>query len=323
MEDTGIVVYADDNTPITCHYNPNTLQINIQEMANQATTWITDNKLSCSGEKTKLLVMGTATNRNIKLESVNKKLSVMVCGETVEEVSAENLLGIVINNTCTWKNHMHGYNDGVKDKPGLIKQLSRRVGLLSRLNRYLRPRQFSMVMNGLFNSKLIYGISVWGGVWNIPGILNDVDRSSPSLTKEDNRQLQTLQNKVMRMQTRLPKETPTVHLLQASGQLSVQQLTAYHSLLQVYKAKMFKQPEYIYSRLFPNGNIVDEEARVSRSLRNNLIRIDVDLAITRNAFFYRSSRLWNAIPMDIRNSVSIKSFKVGVKKWIRENIYHK
>ena len=68
MEDTEIVEYADDNTPITSHHNPHTLESNIQEMANKATTWITDNKLSCSGEKTKLLVMGTSENRHHKLQ---------------------------------------------------------------------------------------------------------------------------------------------------------------------------------------------------------------------------------------------------------------
>ena len=39
----------------------------------------------------------------------------------------------------------------------------------------------------MVNSKLIYGISVWGGVWEIPGILNDVRRSAISLIKKDNK----------------------------------------------------------------------------------------------------------------------------------------
>ena len=87
--------------------------------------------------------MGTAENRNNKLTANSKVLSVTVCGDLVEELEAEKLLGIVVNNTCTWKNHMHGYHDGKKQKPGLIKDLSKRVGILSKLRKYLHPTQFN------------------------------------------------------------------------------------------------------------------------------------------------------------------------------------
>ena len=61
-----IVVYADDNTPITSHKDPDVLEVNIQKIADNTRKWITDvdNMLAYSGEKTKLLVVGTATNRS-------------------------------------------------------------------------------------------------------------------------------------------------------------------------------------------------------------------------------------------------------------------
>ena len=163
---------------------------------------------------------------------------------------------------------MHGYNDGKKDKPGLIKQLAKRVGILTRLRQYVTPQRFSLIANGIFNSKLIYAISVWGGVWKLPGVLDMENRCSPTLTKEDNRQLQCLQNKVMRLRSGLPRETPVSTLLSRTGQLSVQQLSAYHSVLQVYKTRKVKEPDYIYTRLFTRGEIVNEEERISRSLVN-------------------------------------------------------
>ena len=126
----------------------------------------------------------------------------------------------------------------------------------------------------------------------------------------------------MRLRTGLPFDTPTTELLRVSGQLSVQQLSAYHSLLQVYKVKKFRQPEYIFDRLFLEGQGANDEMRTSRSLHNNLIRIDGDLAIYRDAFFYRSSRLWNVIPLEIRNMNSIASFKLSVKRWIKQNLAH-
>ena len=58
--------------------------------------------------------------------------------------------------------------------------------------------KLGMVMDGLFGSKLAYGITVWGRVWNIPGNTDDEVRS-PSLTKDDIKRLQVLQNKCLRI----------------------------------------------------------------------------------------------------------------------------
>ena len=191
VEESDIVVYADDNTPITSHKDPDVLEVKVQHIADNTTQWITDNKLACSGEKTKLLVVGTAANRRIKLSEKNKVISVNVCGDKVEETKAEKILGVVVNNTATWSNHIHG-----NDKPGLLSQLSKRVGILTKIRRYLSPISFQKVVNGLFNSKLIYGISAWGSVWDLPGVLDTEQRNSPSLTLEDNHKLQVLATKL-------------------------------------------------------------------------------------------------------------------------------
>ena len=73
---------------------------------------------------------------------------------------------------------MHGYVDGTEVKTGLLKKLSQRVGILSRVRRFMNEHRFGIIANGLFNSKLIYGISVWGGVWNLPGVLDEEKRNS-------------------------------------------------------------------------------------------------------------------------------------------------
>ena len=51
-----------------------------------------------------------------------------------------------------------------------------------------------MVVNSLFYSKLVYCISVWGDVWDLPGVLDDQVRSVTSISKEDMRKLQVLQS---------------------------------------------------------------------------------------------------------------------------------
>ena len=179
-------------------------------------------------------------------------------------------------------------------------------------------------MEGLFNSKLIYGISAWGCEWDLPGVLDMEQRNSTSLTKQENHQLQVLHNRVMRLATGLPWDTPVNILLKESGQLSVQQLTAYHSLLQVFKTQRSRQPAYFYERLFPNEYPVQTGSTTtlgtSRSQTNQIIRIDQKLSLARSSFFYRASKLWNNLPLNLRKQVNLSAFKNGAKNWIRTNI---
>ena len=58
-EEGSSVIYADDDTDNVRDNDPDTLQQKIQREANLSTSWVSDNKLVCSGSKTKLLIIGT------------------------------------------------------------------------------------------------------------------------------------------------------------------------------------------------------------------------------------------------------------------------
>jgi hypothetical protein len=68
-EEPAIVVFADDNTPTVANKDPNILVDLIQREGDKVTSWFSKNDISCSGEKTKLLILGTKANRVNKLES--------------------------------------------------------------------------------------------------------------------------------------------------------------------------------------------------------------------------------------------------------------
>ncbi len=114
---------------------------------------------------------------------------------------------------------------------GLIPKLVKRIGLLKRLKKFMTIETFSMVMNGIFNSTLIYCLPVYGNVW----LQGDQRFRYRSFKKDDLRRLQVLQNRAHRLLTNLPSHTSTEVLVKASGQLSVHQLTAYHSLVSLHK----------------------------------------------------------------------------------------
>ena len=71
-EESSIVVFADDNTPTSSHEQLETLLEIMQENCNVVTSWFSKNKMVCSGDKTKLLVLGTRANRYHKIEKKKK-----------------------------------------------------------------------------------------------------------------------------------------------------------------------------------------------------------------------------------------------------------
>ena len=149
-EDVTVVVFADDNTPMFKHANPDILQEKLEQIARKITNWFHSNQMIVSGEKTKLLVIGTSSNRKSKLG--DRIIKLIVDGHETEECESEKLLGLVINQFGTWKNHLHG--DG-GDNKGLLKDLSKRVGMLKQLRKNLSISRFKMLISGLFSSKLI------------------------------------------------------------------------------------------------------------------------------------------------------------------------
>ena len=88
------VLYADDDTVNVSASNPVDLQLKLQVAADSSTQWIADNRMVCSGEKTKLLLMGTSQLKRHRMHGQN--ISVTVCGKIVEASRNERLLGYLI-----------------------------------------------------------------------------------------------------------------------------------------------------------------------------------------------------------------------------------
>ena len=105
-QDGSSIVYADDDTDNVSHSNPQTLQSMIQREADLSKSWISDNKMICSGSKTKLMIVGTRELRRTKLDNFDTKIEIALDCCRVVESQSEKLLGMVMNNTLTWETHL-------------------------------------------------------------------------------------------------------------------------------------------------------------------------------------------------------------------------
>jgi hypothetical protein len=309
-EDGSSILYADDDTDNVSHSNPDILQQKIQQEANKSTSWVHDNKLVCSGSKTKLLIIGTKELRKSKLLSQNKVLRINVAGQEVKETTSERLLGLIVNNTMTWEHHLYGN----EEHKGLISKLSQRAGIIRKLSFVMPKDKLNIFAEGIFFSLLNYCIEVFGNVWGLSSY-DETDRHSTAFRKEDNMKLQVLVNKVLRSLTGLDQDTSVSLLSSTSGQLSVHQRTALFTLTSVHKALKTQEPSYSYSLLNSNPDLT-EGAR----LQVNCNRVHYNLSISRCSYYYRGSRLYNQIPDSLVKTTKQAVFKKCAKQWVKNNI---
>ena len=310
LEDASVVIYSDDNTPTVAHEDPVRLINMVQHVGNEITGWFDKNDMVVSGEKTKLLLLGTSANRKLKIDN-NENFSpqIKIDEKVISPSKSEKLLGVVVNDSLNWKNHLYGDDDNL----GLLKELSKRTGILKKLRKYLPDSRFKQAVSGIFTSKLIYCINVWTGIWDLPGQIGDGNKLS--ITKKDMKRLQTIQNKVLRLETRSDRSIPTSTLLRKSRSLSVHQLGAYHTATQVLKIKLSQKPAYHYERLFGQPHV--------RSTENSATRVNFKLSTCRGSFFYQASRIWAILPGHMRTIQKPEQFKKMCKAWVINNIKEK
>ena len=181
---------------------------------------------------------------------------------------------------------------------------------------YVSDITFKAVLNGMFISKLIYGITIYGAVWGLQGILNDEPVNSTSISKEDMRVLQVLQNKALRLLLRKPRETPVINLLKESNQMSVHQLVAYHTANQTFKVFRNQEPSYHYQRLF-GDDVNQQSTRAATHLEG---RVEFNRSLGRYSFFYQASHIWRNLPYHIKTAQTVENFKKALKPWILRTI---
>ena len=235
------------------------------------------NRLILNSDKTHLLIMASTSKHrthqdfNITLDTGN---------EIIKPEKYELLLGGFISNDLTWNEHIRD------NKKSMIKKLTSRVNILTKVAQIADFKTRKMIANGIIMSTIVYIIQAWGNC-------------SEALLSS----IQIIQNKAARLVCKASIYTPISTLLRNCGWLSVRQLVVYHSLLLLFKIKRDKKPVYFYqkfSRQFHYG---------TRLADSGGIRFDhkVTNEISKENFSYKFSNIGTTYPP---NSDSHKQYQI-------------
>jgi hypothetical protein len=287
----SICCYADDSTLTITGSDHATLSNKLSTKYNIISEFMINNRLKLNDEKTHLLVMSIGQAR-VRTQTCNM-VELRTATENIKPSRNEKLLGCWVQDDFKWYDHLR---DG---EESLIRSLTTRLSALKKVARISSFKNRKMLANGIFISKLSYLIALWGGCGT--GLM---------------RSLQIIQNKVARVVTRLDWSTPTRVILNQCGWLSVYQLAFYHSVLITYKVKLNHTPRYLDSMFTWSYEVNTRQAASGQIRQTGRPRLD----ITKDSFRYRAADQYNQLPIEVRNSENLRTFKFKAKAWIQDNI---
>ena len=110
----------------------------------------TSNKMLIHPQKSKIMILGSQR----KLEGTEEYLNVKISGKTVEQSHCEKVLGVYLDSSLTWSDHVF--------KCIIIKKFNSKLELIRRAKPYLSPNHTLLLYNSTAKPTIEYCCSVWG-----------------------------------------------------------------------------------------------------------------------------------------------------------------
>ena len=258
----------------------------IQNCVADIKSWMTENLLKLNDDKTEILVI-TSRNLASRVSDINVKF------EDVEITPGNCIrnLGVMFDNTCSMEQQINN----------ICKKGYWQLYQLSQIRKYLDKSSTQKLVNSLITSRMDYCNSLLYGVSN-----------------QYLRRLQCLQNACARLISRTRKFDHITPILKELHWLPVPQRIEYKILLLTYKCLHGLAPQYLRDLL--------EVYVPTRSLRSET---GLQLAVPRTrlatfgdrAYYKVAPQLWNALPINIKESKSVDIFKKSLKTHLFRQVH--
>ena len=281
--DAAICGYADDTSCTNSDECLEKLREKCEKSVNSLLTYMAANKLSANDDKTHILVIR-------KDKKHPEKLSFKAGNSTIVEKSSEKLLGMTVSNDLKWSEHLSKLE-------GYLRQ---RLYTLRRIEQQIPLSLLKRVADGIFMSKLRYGIAI---MW--PVRLKESD-PEPSVIKG----VKVVFNDMLRLLNGVARKDKISikSMLSKLGWLSINQLVAEVRLVEVWKALNTKNS---LSGLF------EKVEGTTRAAQNNKIKVLKNSQLRENSFVYPTVKLWNSAPISVTQADSESKAKKGIRQFVK------
>ena len=143
----NIDLYADDSTMFASGFKLSEIQVTLQTDLDSVEKWCILNNMSLHPKKSKCMTIGTRQ----RLQNINQ-LTLKVNETFLENVTAQKVLGVFIDNTLNWRSHIDY----------VCKKLNSKIQLLKRVLYFLTDDMKSLFYNSYILPVFDYCCTIWG-----------------------------------------------------------------------------------------------------------------------------------------------------------------
>ena len=281
LDNTTPCLYADDTQIFSSAKDSVELIFNLNNDLNKISQWLTSNKLQHHSTKTKLMYVGSKHN----LHKINDDFPVMLNGKRIPRVHSISCLGVTLDETLSWDEHIET----------ICKKVGAGVGTLKRIKPYIPANMLQSIYSALIQPYFDYCSPLW-------------DICNKTLKDK----LQKFQNRAARIIAGASYEIRSADVLRALEWENLDSRRCMSKTALLYKIlNDFSAPNLKELLIKRNSLQTDYDLRNSHT----------DLALPKprreflkKSFKYSGAKLWNSLPREAKEAQSIYSFKNIVKQ---------
>ena len=289
----ALVCYADDSSSSISDPSIEELATSMKLQYSSISSFLTASLLKVNDSKTHTMLLTTSQLRRQR----NLNMTVEIGSVRQKTSPVERLLGLQLHQDLKFREHIQD------NEKSLIKSLNTRLKALQKIKRVTSFNQRLAIANGIFNSKAVFLISVWGGCEDY--LLDS---------------LQVIINKAMRVICNVGKSVKIEVLQQKTGWLSIRQAVMYHSLMDARRVMTTRQPAYLHHKL----SLALAEGERLHNTRYGAQQAAPRLALIQSSWLHRAAAGYRRLPGSLvalpRGAGKDKAFKGKLKKWVVQNV---
>ena len=114
-------MFADDATLSVSASSFESVETQLNQAMNEVYRWTVKNKLILNAKKTKVMLLGSRQRLNTLHD---KELKVKINNIELDCVTETKCLGVIIDNTLSFKHHVNYIVKGMQQKLGIIEELN-------------------------------------------------------------------------------------------------------------------------------------------------------------------------------------------------------
>ena len=276
---TESLIFADDTSIFYSHSDPNYLESVMNEELQMFDVWMKCNKLSVNIKKTNYVIF----------KSSKKKIphNFIFCygNEILKQENTTKFLGVYIDQHLTWKDHISH----------ICKKISKSVGIIYRSRFYLSTKTKLSLYYTLIYPYITYCNIAWSSTY-----VTNVNR------------IFYLQKRAVRAITNSSFRAHSTPLFSQLGILDIFKVNSLYIARFMFCYNSQLLPPIFFDLFARNNQIHNYNTRSAMNYRTHTCRTN----LKKFTILYQGPKIWNSLPTNIKDSLSLYSFKKTMMEFL-------